>query len=124
MQWALQDAGIAPEQVDYINAHGTGTAANDAQKRSHSGDFWETPDSVLVSSTKSMHGHTLGAAGAVEAVATLLALKHGVVPPTVNFGTPDPACNLNVVRNRIPNSGYSDCDVEHFCLRRPKCDAW
>jgi nodulation protein E len=100
MQWALQDAGIRPDQVGYINAHGTGTAANDATETSAiQAVFGERHNGLLVSSTKSMHGHTLGAAGAIEAVATLLALKHGVVPPTVNFGTPDPACNLNIVRN-------------------------
>lgn len=100
MRWALNDAGIRPEQVDYINAHGTGTAANDSTETAAiRAVFGNAADSLLVSSTKSMHGHTLGAAGAVEAVATLLALKHGVVPPTANFRVPDPACNLNVVPN-------------------------
>jgi len=105
MQWALQDAGIGPDRLDYINAHGTGTAANDATETAAiRAVFGEHADSLLVSSTKSMHGHTLGAAGAVEAVATLLTLKHGVVPPTVNFGTPDPACNLNVVCNEAQSA--------------------
>lgn len=100
MQWALNDAGLRPEQVDYINAHGTGTAANDVTETAAIRTvFGESADSLLVSSTKSMHGHTLGAAGAVEAVATLLALQHGLVPPTVNFRQPDPACNLHVVPN-------------------------
>ena len=100
MRWALNDAGIQPGQIDYINAHGTGTAANDSTETAAiRAVFGESADSLLVSSTKSMHGHTLGAAGAVEAVATLLALKHGLVPPTVNFRKPDPACSLNVVPN-------------------------
>ena len=102
MRWALDDARITPEQVGYINAHGTGTVANDSTEtmaiRSVFGQA--AADVVPVSSTKSMHGHTLGAAGAIEAVASLLALQYGVVPPTVNFQKADPACNLNVVANQ------------------------
>ncbi|HEX4231051.1 MAG TPA: beta-ketoacyl-[acyl-carrier-protein] synthase family protein [Bryobacteraceae bacterium] len=101
MRWALTDAGIAPGQVDYINAHGTGTLANDVtETQAIRSVFAEPTDNILVSSTKSMHGHTLGAAGAVEAIATLLALKHGLAPPTINFTKPDPACNLNLVTVR------------------------
>jgi nodulation protein E len=100
MRWALADAGTPPEAIGYINAHGTGTAANDATEAAaiHS-VFGPHAKSLLVSSTKSMHGHALGAAGALEAVATLCALKHGLVPPTVNFTEADPACDLNVVPN-------------------------
>ena len=100
MQWALQDASIGPEQVGYVNAHGTGTVANDVtESEAIRRVFSRQTDSLLVSSTKSMHGHTLGAAGAVEAIATLLALKHGLVPPTANFTSADPACALDVVPN-------------------------
>jgi nodulation protein E len=100
MQWALRDANVTPEQVDYINAHGTGTPANDAtETQAIRAVFSGRADKLLVSSTKSMHGHTLGAAGAVEAIATLLALKHGLVPPTANFTSADPACSLDVVPN-------------------------
>ncbi|HSU60619.1 MAG TPA: beta-ketoacyl-[acyl-carrier-protein] synthase family protein [Bryobacteraceae bacterium] len=100
IDWAIRDAGISPDQVDYINAHGTGTLANDAiETQAIRTVLGRRADSVLVSSTKSMHGHTLGAAGAIEAVACLLTLKHGLVPPTVNFTAPDPACNLNIVAN-------------------------
>jgi nodulation protein E len=100
MAWAIRDAGIAPERVDYINAHGTGTLANDVtETQAIRAVLGEHADSVLVSSTKSMHGHTLGAAGAIEAVACLLALQQGLVPPTVNFTAPDPACELNIVAN-------------------------
>jgi nodulation protein E len=100
MKWALQDAGIRPEQVDYINAHGTGTLANDVtETEAIRSVFSCNADSLLVSSTKSMHGHTLGAAGAIEAIATLLALKHGIVPPTANFTGADPECSLDVVPN-------------------------
>lgn len=98
MKWALRDAGVTPEQVGHINAHGTGTQANDVAEasaiRSVFGDYTQN---VLVTSTKSMHGHTLGAAGAIEAIATLLALENSAVPPTVNCNNPDPECNLRVV---------------------------
>ncbi len=99
MQWALQDAHASPSDIGYINAHGTGTQANDAtESQAIRAVFGETPRDLLVSSTKSMHGHTLGAAGAIEAVATLLALQHALVPPTANFTAADPACcNLDVV---------------------------
>ncbi len=101
MQWALRDAGIAPERVDYINAHGTGTQVNDAtEAEAIRTVFSNCLDGLLVSSTKSMHGHTLGAAGAIEAIATLLALQHNLVPPTVNFTGPDSACSgFDVVPN-------------------------
>jgi nodulation protein E len=98
MSWALRDAGVNPEQVGHINAHGTGTQANDAAEASAVRTvFGEHTGGVLVTSTKSMHGHTLGAAGAIEAVATLLALERGEIPPTVHCDAPDPECNLNVV---------------------------
>ena len=101
MQWALRDAGLAPAQVGYINAHGTGTQANDVtETQAIRATFGCAADQLMVSSTKSMHGHTLGAAGAVEAIATILALRNGVVPPTANFTSPDPACNLDIVPNQ------------------------
>lgn len=101
MAWALRDAGITPEQVDYINAHGTGTQTNDViETRAIRSIFGRSAEQVLVSSTKSMHGHTLGAAGAIEAIATLLALKNSVVPPTANFTRPDADCDLDVVPNQ------------------------
>lgn len=100
MQWALRDANLEPRQVDYINAHGTGTQTNDVTEVSAiRAVFSEHADRLLVSSTKSMHGHTLGAAGAIEAIATILALRNNLIPPTANYTTPDPACNLDVVPN-------------------------
>ena len=100
MQWALRDAGIVPDQIDYINAHGTGTPANDVtESRAIRTVFSRHADRLLVSSTKSMHGHTLGAAGAIEAIATVLALQHSLVPPTANHNVTDPDCNLDVVPN-------------------------
>ena len=100
MEWALRDAQIQPEQVDYINAHGTGTQANDVtETQAIRAVFGRKADALPVSSTKSMHGHTLGAAGAIEGVVTLLALKHGVIPPTANFTAADPECDLDVIPN-------------------------
>ena len=97
---ALKSAGVSPEAVDYINAHGTGTPINDrvetiAIKRF----FGKKSESIPVSSIKSALGHCLGAAGAVEAVATILALYHGVLPPTLNYQEPDPDCDLDYVPN-------------------------
>jgi nodulation protein E len=100
MRWAVQDAGLAPEQVEYVNAHGTGTIVNDVtETEAIRSVFRGHADRLLLSSTKSMHGHTLGAAGALEAIATALALEHGLVPPTANFLESDPACDLDVVPN-------------------------
>ena len=100
MSNALADAGMEPEEVGYINAHGTGTLANDAtESKAIHAVFNSHARRIAVSSTKSMHGHTLGAAGALEAVATVMALKEGMLPPTMNYTTPDPECDLDVVPN-------------------------
>ncbi len=100
MAAALEDAAMAPEQVGYVNAHGTGTAANDATETAAIRClFGAHADRLAVSSTKSMHGHTLGAAGAIEAAATIAALEDGFLPPTANYTEPDPACDLDVVPN-------------------------
>jgi nodulation protein E len=100
MRAALSDAGVQPDSVGYINAHGTATLANDAAETTAIRKvFGEHADRLAVSSTKSMHGHTFGAAGAIEAAATLLALRNGILPPTANFNQPDPACDLDVIPN-------------------------
>jgi nodulation protein E len=100
MRTALSDAGAEPGQIGYINAHGTATLANDAAETTAIRKvFGDHADRLAVSSTKSMHGHTLGAAGAIEAAATLFALRNGILPPTANFNEPDPACDLDVVPN-------------------------
>jgi nodulation protein E len=100
MRAALVDAGAEPEAIGYINAHGTGTLANDpTETDAIRAVFGAHASKLLVSSTKSMHGHALGAAGALEAAATLLALARKVIPPTANFIAPDPACDLDVVPN-------------------------
>ena len=97
---ALRDARIAPEAVDYINAHGTSTPANDSNETAAiKTALGERARQIPVSSTKSMTGHLLGGSGGIEAVAAVLAIRHGVVPPTINYATPDPACDLDVVPN-------------------------
>jgi len=101
MRGALCTAGLAPEQVGYINAHGTGTPGNDPiETRAIRAVFGSHADKLAISSTKSMHGHALGAAGALEAVATILALQHGVLPPTANFTVADPECDLDYIPNK------------------------
>jgi 3-oxoacyl-(acyl-carrier-protein) synthase len=98
MQAALLDAGMQPEDLDYINAHGTSTQANDktetAAIKTAFGDYAYT---VPISSTKSMTGHLLGAAGAIESLSCLLAIRDGILPPTINYTTPDPECDLDYV---------------------------
>jgi nodulation protein E len=101
MTAALRDAGITPEQVGYINAHGTGTPNNDStETRALHQTFGAHAEKLALSSTKSMHGHALGAAGALEAVTTILALHHAILPPTANFTTPDPDCDLDIIPNQ------------------------
>jgi nodulation protein E len=100
MQNAIADARMTVEEIGYINAHGTGTQANDRSETAGIRQvFGEHCNHMLVSSTKSMHGHTLGAAGALEAVASVMTLRHGIVPPTANYTTFDPECDLDVVPN-------------------------
>ncbi len=100
MRQALNEAGLAPEDVDYINAHGTGTQANDAtETKAIRLTFGAHADRLAVSSTKSMHGHALGASGALELVAVVNAMRDSVVPPTANFDQADPACDLDIVPN-------------------------
>jgi nodulation protein E len=100
MRGALREAGLAPESVGYINAHGTGTPGNDPVESSAIREvFGAHADKIGVSSTKSLHGHALGAAGALEAVATVLALYHGVLPPTANYNERDPQCDLDYIPN-------------------------
>jgi 3-oxoacyl-[acyl-carrier-protein] synthase II len=100
MRQALARAGVAPDEVDYINAHGTATPLGDAaETKAIKEVFGEHAYELAVSSTKSELGHLFGAAGAVEAIVCALALHHGVIPPTINYRNPDPACDLDYVPN-------------------------
>lgn len=109
MRLCLKDAGIDPERVDYINAHGTSTPFNDkSETQAIKSVFGDHAYKLLVSSTKSMTGHLLGAAGAVEAIITVLTIQQGIIPPTINYEFPDPDCDLNYVPNK---SVRKDVDV-------------
>jgi 3-oxoacyl-[acyl-carrier-protein] synthase II len=100
MENAMRDAGIAPSEVDYVNAHGTSTPLGDkAETAAIRSTFGADADRLAVSSTKSMTGHLLGAAGAAEAIFSILAIRDGVAPPTINYDTPDPDCDLDYVPN-------------------------
>lgn len=101
MRKALESAEVQPNEVDYINAHGTGTGANDATETAAiKSVFGEFAYKVPISSTKSMTGHLMGAAGAIEAIVCALTIQNGVIPPTMNYGEPDPDCDLDYVPNQ------------------------
>jgi 3-oxoacyl-[acyl-carrier-protein] synthase II len=100
MRLALKDARLEAEAVDYVNAHGTSTPANDSNETAAiKASLGEHAYRIPVSSTKSMTGHLLGGSGGIEAVASVLAIRHGLVPPTINYQNPDPVCDLDVVPN-------------------------
>ena len=100
MKNAIQDANLSTQDIDYINAHGTSTPFNDkTESAAISSLFKETAEKLKVSSTKSMVGHALGASGALEAIACIMAIKNNIIPPTINYTTPDPECTLNYVPN-------------------------
>ena len=102
---AIEDAGIKAEDVDYINAHGTSTHLNDAgETKAIKQVFGDYAYKLMVSSTKSMTGHLMGAAAAIEAIFTTMALKEGFVPASINYKTPDPECDLDIVPNEGRNA--------------------
>lgn len=108
MAGALSDAGLSPSDVGYVNAHGTGTAANDKTECDAVAEvFGGAADRLLISSTKSMHGHLIGGTGAVELLACLMALRDGVIAPTIGYEEPDPECALNVVPNEAVEADVS-----------------
>ncbi len=100
MELALKNGGINKEDIDYINAHGTSTGADATETTAIKSVFGDRAKQLAISSTKSMTGHLLGAAGGIEAIFSLMALKHGVLPPTINYTTPDPECDLDYVPNQ------------------------
>jgi 3-oxoacyl-[acyl-carrier-protein] synthase II len=107
MELALKDAGIAKDQVGYINAHGTSTMADAIETKAIKQVFGEQAYRIPVSSTKSMTGHLLGAAGGIEAIFSILAIHHGLLPPTINLEHPDPACDLDYVPNKVRPASLS-----------------
>ena len=117
MRNAIADSGLAIEQFGYVNAHGTATQANDrSETAAIRSVFGDLSDSLAVSSTKSMHGHTLGAAGALEAVASVLSLRNGVLPPTANFTTFDPECDIDVIPNEARKRSVEACLSNSFAF--------
>jgi nodulation protein E len=117
MKRAIKDSGLALEEFGYINAHGTATEANDrTETAAIRAVFGGLADGLAVSSTKSMHGHTLGAAGALEAVASVLTLRNGVLPPTANYTTGDVACDLDVVPNEARRMEVGACLSNSFAF--------
>lgn len=114
MNLALKNAGINKEDVDYINAHGTSTGADATETQAIKTAFGDHAYKLAVSSTKSMTGHLLGAAGGVEAIFTLLAMEKGVIPPTINYNTPDPECDLDYVPNVARERNLNVCVSNSF----------
>jgi 3-oxoacyl-[acyl-carrier-protein] synthase II len=112
MNLALKSAGINSEEVDYVNAHGTSTAADATETQAIKTVFKDNVPAV--SSTKSMTGHLLGAAGGVEAIFSIMALEKGALPPTINYTTPDPECDLDYVPNQARDAKVDICLSNSF----------
>ena len=114
MNLALNNAGIDKEDVDYINAHGTSTAADATETQAIKAVFKHHAKNLKISSTKSMTGHLLGAAGGVEAIYSVMAIESGILPPTINYTTPDPECDLDYVPNKAREAKVNVCLSNSF----------
>jgi 3-oxoacyl-[acyl-carrier-protein] synthase II len=122
MKIAIEEAGISPEEVDYINAHGTATKLNDAaETKAIKMVFGERAYRVPISSNKSMIGHLACAAGAIEAVAAVMTVKNGIIPPTINYETPDPDCDLDYVPNKARRQPVDVCLSNSFGMGGQNC---
>jgi len=122
MRLALRDANLAPEDIDYINAHGTSTKLNDAaETRAIKLVFGQRAYQIPISSNKSMIGHLACAAGAVEAVAAVMTVREGVIPPTINYQTPDPECDLDYVPNQARRQPVRACLSNSFGMGGQNC---
>jgi 3-oxoacyl-[acyl-carrier-protein] synthase II len=122
MKMALEDAGVSPEEVDYINAHGTSTKLNDAgETRAVKLVFGQRAYKIPMSANKSMIGHLACASGSVEAVASVLTIRNGIIPPTINYQTPDPECDLDYVPNKARQQEVNVCLSNSFGLGGQNC---
>ncbi len=122
MKMALDEAGISPEQVDYINAHGTSTQLNDsAETEAIKKVFGQKAYSIPISANKSMIGHSACAAGAVEVAASVMTIKNGIIPPTINYETPDPKCDLDYVPNHARKQPVGICLSNSFGMGGQNC---
>jgi 3-oxoacyl-[acyl-carrier-protein] synthase II len=122
MKVALDNAGVKPEEVDYINAHGTSTKLNDAcETKAIKMVFGENAYKIPISSTKSMIGHVVIAAGAIETIATILIMNKGIIHPTINYETPDPECDLDYVPNVARPAKVDTCLTNSFGLGGENC---
>jgi 3-oxoacyl-[acyl-carrier-protein] synthase II len=122
MRNALNNAGVSPDEVDYINAHGTGTKLNDVSETQAIKEvFGERAYNIPVSSNKSMIGHIITAAGIIEAIASVMTIKEGIIPPTINYETPDPECDLDYVPNVARKAKVSTCLSNSFGMGGQNC---
>ena len=122
MKMALEEAGVSPEEIDYINAHGTSTQLNDStETRAVKMLLGDRAYKIAMSSNKSMIGHLACAAGSVEAVATVLTIQRGIIPPTIHLQTPDPACDLDYVPNRSRKQPVNVCLSNSFGMGGQNC---
>ena len=122
LRMVLQDAGVSPEDIDYINAHGTSTRLNDvAETRAIKMAFGDRAYKIPISSNKSMIGHLACAAGAVEAVAAVMTVREGIIPPTIHYETPDPECDLDYVPNKARRQPVNVCLSNSFGMGGQNC---